>query len=477
MTTVFAFILLGSHEAYHVEADQTANRNLAQQYVDARMLINEEPLTALNFHQGIKNLAQLNPDVDIYLIGPDGSLIASSVASSDWTVSRVALAPIEAFLGSDAVLPILGDDPRYHSQQTIFSVAPVVISDCPARYLYVVLHGNQTTSAVQQVNRAYLINESLALLVSCGLLAFIATAIVIRSITRRLSNLKADMEQLETDAIAGGSGSLTLTGKARGDEIERLTTLFHGLSDRLRDQMEALRSNDEMRRSMIANISHDLRTPLTTLKAHLDTLSLKDASLEPAERKQYLATSMKQCQRLTRLVSQLLELATLDAGHLALNREPFQVAELIQDITQKFSLAASRSNVEIRAEYASNLPLVVADIGLIERVIDNLIDNALQYSPVGGTVTVRAAAVSADQVRIDIEDLGPGIAKEDQAKLFDRFYRGDQSRSTESTHTGLGLAIVKGILDLHGIPISIHSEEGHGARFSFDLPTRVAAIV
>lgn len=473
MTVIFAVILLGYHEAYHTEADQTVNRRLAQQYADARLLVTNAPLTVLNFHEGIDKLAELNPDVDIYLLDAAGSLVASSVPAEQWARRRVDVSPIRDFLGGTAALPILGDDPRSPTGKDIFSVAPVEIQDCPARYLYVVLHRTHYENAVRTLRQAYTINESLGLLVSCGILAIVATLILIRSITRRLSTLKADMENFQATTFSGEIQSVERANGPPGDEIERLAALFGDLSSRVRSQMAALRDTDDMRRNMVANISHDLRTPLTTLQVHLDTLSLQDNKLTPAERHQYLATAVSQCRRLNRLVSQLLELAKLDAGQVLPQAEPFQLAELIQDIVQKFSLTAATRDIVLHAEYSSALPLVHGDINLIERAIDNLTENALQHSPPGGAVTLRATIAPENRVRFTVEDFGPGIPMEDQDRIFDRFYRGDQSRSTGPAHAGLGLAIVKGILELHDSTVTVDSALGAGSRFSFDLPAHV----
>lgn len=469
MTAIFAIILLGYHEAYHTEADQTVNRRLAQQYADARLLITDEPLTVLNFHEGIAKLAELNPDVDIYLLDDSGAIVASSLPVEQWARRRVDPAPLRDFLSASAPLPILGDDPRFTAGKEIFSVAPVDIRDCPARLLYVVLHRDRYESAVQQLRRTYTINESLGLLISCGILAIATTLILIRSITRRLSTLKADMEHFHAATFAADSAPAH-SALSQGDEIERLATLFKDLSDRVRSQMATLRDTDDMRRSMVANISHDLRTPLTTLQAHLDTLSMKDGELTTAERRQYLATAIAQCQRLTRLIVQLLELAKLDAGQVVPLPEPFQLTELVQDIAQKFSLTAAARAVSLRADCEGDLPLVVGDISLIERVIDNLVENAIQHSPPGGTVVLGAATGTRGHVRIEVEDSGPGIPAEDRGRIFERFFRGDRSRPGRPANAGLGLAIVRSILDLHGIAIAVHSEPGSGARFSFELP-------
>jgi signal transduction histidine kinase len=474
MTTIFAIILLVYHEAYHTEADQTVHRRLAQQYANARLLVADAPLTAENFHLGIRRLAELNPDVDIYLLDEGGEIIASSLPEGEGVRTRVGVGPLRKFMDTDATLPILGDDPRYQSGQEIFSVAPISIQDCPAKLLYVVLHRKGYEDAVRQLRRTYTINESLWLLVSCGLLAVIATLFIIRSITRRLSLLKVEMEHFQAVALDTGSASVIEPSNRASDEIAGLSAMFKTLAGRVRSQMETLRETDEARRTMVANISHDLRTPLTTLQAHLDTLLLKEDTLTPTERQKYLDIAASQSRRLTRLVDQLLELAKLDAGQVVLHREPFQLAELILDVAQKFALSAKNQNVTLHTDFSSSLPLVIGDIGLIDRVIYNLTENAIQHSPAGGTVTLRVRSGSPDHVELQIEDVGPGMTLAEQGKIFDRFYRGDPSR-TAGAHAGLGLAIVKSILDLHGISLTVRSRPKEGSSFSFELPSQGTA--
>ncbi|MEO7386217.1 MAG: ATP-binding protein [Gammaproteobacteria bacterium] len=468
LTVIFAVILLGYHEAYHVEADQTVNRNLARQYANARLLLTDEPLTVDTFHRGIRKLAELNPDVDLYLLDANGELVASSVPADGWARRRVNLSPIKAFLAGKQALPILGDDPRDPERQDIFSAAPVLIQDCPARYLYVMLHGDRAAGAVRDLRRAYAINESLGLLISGGLLAVLATLLAVRYITRRLSRLKSDMERFRADTYAARPGGQEPAVSA-DDEISRLAQLFGELSNSVRTQLETLRDTDEMRRTLVANLSHDLRTPLTSLQVHLDTLSAKDQTLTPTERRDYLANASRQTRRLTRLVAQLLDLAKLDGGQIELHREPFQPAELLQDIAQKFNLTAAARDITIRTDYAGPLPLVVGDVAQIERVLDNLLDNAIQHTPPCGVVTLRASQAGPEAVSLEVEDSGPGIPDDEQRRIFERFYRGDQSRSAGTGSSGLGLAIVKGLLDLHGVDIEVHSAPGAGTRFRFTL--------
>lgn len=224
-----------------------------------------------------------------------------------------------------------------------------------------------------------------------------------------------------------------------------------------------------MRRDLLANVSHDLKTPLTTLLAHLETLQMKRSDLTEEERSEFLRVAMRQSRRIGFLVEQLLEAAKLDAGQVAVNAEPFAIGDLLQDVVQKFALAAQDRGVRIEADIGSAATMVHGDIALLERVLDNLLDNALRHTPTGGRVEV-SAQPSVGSVRVAVTDTGPGLSVEQAERAFDRFYRGDPGRSSASGQTGLGLAIVKSILELHGTKVVVRSEPGHGASFSFDLP-------
>jgi signal transduction histidine kinase len=174
-----------------------------------------------------------------------------------------------------------------------------------------------------------------------------------------------------------------------------------------------------------------------------------------------------------KLVEQLLELAKLDARHVAMSPEPFQLAELVHDVVLKFALSARRMGVTLQVEPPQGTPLVLGDIALIERVVDNLLDNALRYAGPGGGVTVRMSS-RHQAMRVEVHDTGPGIPESERIHVFDRFYRGDKSRSSESGHAGLGLSIARSILELHGQSIDLVSAAGQGTTFFFELPVVAA---
>lgn len=215
-------------------------------------------------------------------------------------------------------------------------------------------------------------------------------------------------------------------------------------------------------------MSHDLRTPLAALHGYLETLKLKSQDFDETTKAEYLDTALKHSWRLTKLVEELFELANLDACETKLQCEPFAPAELIQDVIQKFQLTADKSNIDLSMRMHDTLPFVEADIGLIERVLENLISNALRYTPSGGWINI-SLQPQAPGVLIQVEDNGSGIANQDLPRIFERFYRGN-NKGRSDYHAGLGLAIAQHIIMLHGGKIQVESEPGQGTRFYFVLP-------
>lgn len=471
MTGVFLFVMRVSHETYHLEFDQMVNRNLAQQYVSANLLVREPPLTAHNFANALKRITAINPGIDVYVLDARGEILANSVDDGRTVRPRVALEPLARFLDGRAGFPLVGDNPADPRHRQVFSVAPLSIPDCPAAYLYIVLNRHHEGSAAGKLKTMYTIGEGAGVVLAATVLAILGSILFLRLLTRRLRVLQQDIDRF---GDAGGvvesvPASNSMTRGPPKDEIEQLQRSFVQLAQRVSDQMQELHKTDELRRELLANVSHDLRTPLTTLQAHLETLSTKD-DLSEEERRTYLAVTLQQCRRLVRLVEQLLELAKLDARQVTMAPEPFQLAELVQDVALKCALSARRAGVTLGMEPPpQDLPLVTGDIGLIERALDSLVDNALRFAGEGGRVTLRlTGAVQA--VRVSVHDTGAGIPESERSRVFDRFYRGDKSRPAGSGHAGLGLSIALGILQLHGRSIDFVSSPEAGTTFFFELP-------
>lgn len=464
MMAAFVYVMAVSHETFHAEFDQTTNRDLARQYVDANLLIREPPLDAHNFASALRHIIEINPGNDLYVLDGEGRVLASSFAASQNSQQRIDLTPIRQFLAGRQKFPLWGMDPARVGHKAIFSAAPLSIAGCPAAYLYVVLHRQEHASGAEGLKTLYAIREGLGVLFIAIMLALAASLLLLRMLTRRLGSLQQDMERVRDSELLDSS-RLEPPDLPQGDEVERLRHLFVQLVERVRGQMSELQRTDEFRRELLTNVSHDLRTPLATLSAHLESLLIKD---EVPDRRGSLTTAYSQCRRLGKLIEQLLELAKLDAGQESFAPEPFALAELVQDVVHKFELSAHRAQVSVRVESSKTLPLVFGDVRLIEQVFDNLLDNALRHVPQGGEVRLTLIQRPAT-VRVEVHDTGPGIPASERDRVFDRFYRGDKSRPTDTGYFGLGLAIARGILALHGQKIDFVSEPSKGTTFFFEL--------
>lgn len=274
---------------------------------------------------------------------------------------------------------------------------------------------------------------------------------------------------LSTQAAISLENARLFAGQRReiAEREQAQAQLAAALADvqRLRADLEA--ENSYLRRDLIANVSHDLRTPLVSIRGYLEVLSTRGEALDAMQRRNYLDTAVRQSEHLGTLIDELFELAKLDFKGVTLQREPFHLGELASDVRQKFQLIAEGRRVALELMVDAALPLVHADIGLMERVFDNLIGNALKYTPEGGQVEVSLTA--RDQlVWVRVSDSGVGIASTDLPFIFDRFYRAAGERS-RTGGAGLGLAITKRILDLHDARIEVLNQD-RGICFRFCLP-------
>jgi len=257
-------------------------------------------------------------------------------------------------------------------------------------------------------------------------------------------------------------------------DLALLAEAGSGQSAKEVEQAQAWRREeaDTHRREMVSNVSHDLRTPLAALHGYLETLLMKEGSMTPQEQREYLQIALRHSERLAKLVGELFELARLDSREVQVNLEPFSLGELVQDVVQQYHLGAQQKSLRLRALLPDDLPLVYADIALIERVLDNLLENALRYTPEGGSVTL-SLAPQPGRIEVRVADTGSGIRQEHLPHIFERFYR-VPAQPEKPGCAGLGLAIAKRILELHGGTIRVESVPDQGTSFTFRLPVHAS---
>jgi len=300
------------------------------------------------------------------------------------------------------------------------------------------------------------------LLVFAGGIAVVLGGFFASALTERLARLESATRILQT-------GDLTARASVSGsDEIAALARSFNQMAGQLEAAAEKQKELDRLRRDLVAWAGHDLRTPLASIRLLVEALADGVVS-DPETSQQYLVQARKQVDTLASLVDDLFQVSQLDAGGLTLRREPASLTDLLSDTIESFSgMAAQRGN-RLEGSAAPGIDPLEMDVQRMGRVLNNLIGNALRHTPSGGLISIRADREDGF-VRVTVQDNGEGIPPEDLAHIFERFYRGDKSRSRATGGSGLGLAIAKGIVEAHGGGISVQSQPGQGATFTFTVP-------
>lgn len=284
-----------------------------------------------------------------------------------------------------------------------------------------------------------------------------------------LSSTMTDRMHLLQNAagkLAQGNLETRVTVSGR-DEVATLAESFNQMAAQLQAADEKQRELERLRTDLIAWVSHDLQTPLASIRAILE--ALYDGIVEEPETvKRYLNTAQRDVRSLSALIDDLFQMAQLDAGGIPLEKAESSLADLISDTLESFSELASRQGITLNGSAEANVDPVLMDTQRIGRVLNNLIGNALRHTPAGGMVEVRAQRANAG-VEVTVCDTGEGIRPEDLPNIFESFYRGEKSRSRATGGAGLGLAIARGIVRAHGGKICVESQPGD-TRFIFSLP-------
>jgi signal transduction histidine kinase len=294
-----------------------------------------------------------------------------------------------------------------------------------------------------------------------GAFAAVIALLIARWLARGMTQPLRDMAQAAR-RMETGDYSTRVSTTSR-DEVGQLATAFNRMS-------EELGNLEQSRRDLVANVSHELKTPITAIRAHLE--NLLDGVEQPAP--ETLQVMLTQSERLGRLVEQLLDLSKLESGEVPLQREDVTLEPLVEQVVSEIEVARPERGVRLEHHLPADLPPVDVDRERVHQVLFNLVDNAVRFTPQGGEVTVSAQRHNGS-VEITVADTGMGISAEHLPRLFERFYRVDTARSREDGGTGIGLAIARSVVEMHGGHIKAESELGRGSIFTFDLPVATTA--
>ena len=355
-------------------------------------------------------------------------------------------------LVSEALLGKTSSRTETSGENTMHLALPAIADGQMIGIVYLSQPLGDVTSVLHDLRTRLLLSAGIALLVS---------AIVALLLSRAISN---PVRRLTTAASAVAHGDFDQQVPVRSkDELGQLSRTFNDMTSRL----QAAR---QMQTDFLADVSHESRTPLTSIKGMVETL--RDGAVDdPDVRDRFLSTIETETDRLIRLVNDLLLLSQADSEALNLRRDSVDLSELVQTAIDQFSHKAAEKELDLQTEINPDSPTVLIDSDRIEQVLINLLDNAIKYSRPNGTVTVIVTPGKDQSVLVQVRDEGIGIPTEDLPHIGQRFYRTDKARSRTEGGAGLGLAIAKAFIEAHGGQLWIESKEGQGTTVSFTLPS------
>ncbi len=450
---------------YYFEKDQKIHAETA---ANLAKIVEQQWRNGQSFseiQQTIQGLRLLNPNAHIFLLDEKGQILDNWSDHSPLQRQKIDLQPVLRFLSmkpQNLKEAIFVDDPLHPQNRVIFSASPVVLPQ-QMGYLLVTFNVPFNSISFQSIKESGVLqNTSLAAMLTV-LMSLLAGFLVFFFLNRRLQIMRNVVNYFKNGQY---DARIPITAQ---DEIGDLGIAFNNMANEFQKYLRNLERNDRLRRELIANISHDLRSPLASARGYVETIIMKEKQLSAKERQKFLQVIYKNVVQLNDLVNELFELAKFDAQQIEPAVEAFSLAELAQDIVLKFQPQAEAQGLNLLSRFPKKLPLVKGDIGMIERAISNLIQNAIKFCDSGATVVLELKPV-AHGVEICVKDNGAGIPPEDLPFIFERFYRVDKSRNRTSGGSGLGLAIVKKIVEAHGSTIQVKSVPQQETIFKFELP-------
>jgi signal transduction histidine kinase len=448
---------------YFQEANQRLSMPIAQRLLRHYQPVVDHRLDSARMEEIFTIQKLFNPSIEVYALDTSGKVLSHCPSNTKICRMTVSIDPVKKFVMEGKPEFLVGDDPKYAMEVKTFSAAEIKDEEKVIGYLYVILGSEEFENSFKMLAGSYILNIGTRAMTITLFAAAIVGLIALLFITRNLRTIVHTVREFQR------GNHLARIQLSSGGELNELATSFNEMADTIVRNIDEMKTMDNLRRELVANVSHDLRTPLATIHGYIETLLIKAETLERSEREKYLKTVLSSTDRLRNLVEELFELSKLEAKQTRPNPEPFSITELVQDIGQKYLIITEKKGIRFQFVMPRDLPLIFADIALIDRVIHNLVDNAIKFTPAGGAVTIELRRLSR-AVDISVSDTGAGIAEVDIPHIFDRYNKGSQKNMFQNDGAGLGLAIVKKILEVHHLTISVSSKKNEGTSFSFQLP-------
>lgn len=462
--TGLSFIYITVHYSglYFEEVNQRLNKNTAADIAAHSTPFTDGTVNEKAMEKMFDQLMSVNPSLEIYLLDNNGKILSYYAPQKKVLLDKIDLEPVKQFIETKGSKYVTGDDPHHPGLKKIFSVAPVMSNGIQNGFIYAILASEEYDTISKSLSKNYLLQVGLRGIVITLVVALLVGLIIIRLITRNFSKILAVMQQFK-------EGDITARVKVQSvGDVKQVGDIFNEMADILSRNIDQLKEVEILRRELIANVSHDLRTPIAIIQGYIETLQMKADVLSEAEKKKYLDIISESTGKLQKLVAELFELSKLEANQVKPVKEPFFISELVNDISSKYQLIAKEKNIAITTFLSKELPPVYGDVALIERVMQNLVDNAMKFTPNGGKITITTNN-QGDAVEVTVADTGIGIPETEREQIYGRYYKANNFTDLKNS-AGLGLAIIKKILDLHHSSLQLITEVNSGSAFIFRLP-------
>ncbi|MFA6444955.1 MAG: HAMP domain-containing sensor histidine kinase [Sterolibacterium sp.] len=467
----FIAVLEVTHTRYHMETTQRQDLGWAAEILSRYRAEFAAPGQHFNIEllrEFLRDLGNGSPARDYYAIDSGGNILASSVSSSLLKRSQVDVSAVESLLRNPRELPVTIDDPAAPGSSRVFSAARIDHEGVPTGYLLLLLP--RLDAGLLAFGRdSRIFREALVMMVAVSVLAFAAALVILRFILKPIRELSRSMRVFRSDSEIVWTTEDGKDFEPDGSEVESLIRHFNDMARQLVLLLHRLKDEDRKMRETFAVISHDLRTPLTVIHSCVETLYLKGSTLPTSECSRLSGVAMAQARSLGRLLDSVFDLSRLQSRNCQINCETFSIAEAVQDIALKFSVRCKERGITIRISGGDRHIHVSADVLLVERVFDNLIDNALRHAHGADEIVIRLI-VRPGEVEVTFADNGSGLP-EVVAKRLLAATPSEICYAGASEHgAGMGLSIVRRIMELHGTKFELVAGENDGAGFRFMLP-------
>ena len=460
ISAVYMYISVHTAEMYFQETRQRLDYDIAAHIASDNECFIGDSVNTKVLQNVFHNVMIINPSIEVYLLDNNGKILTYFAPNQTIKLDKVPLDPLNQFVSKGDGEFLMGVDPKNPERSKAFSASKVFEEGKQKGYIYVILGGEEYENASQLVFGSYIlrlgIRSMIIALVTAAIVGFLAIGFITRNLRRIVGVIRS---------FQNGNLNARIKQKTKG-ELSEFSNAFNDMADTIVSNMDEIKRIDKLRRELVANVSHDLRTPISIIRGYVETVMIKDDKLSVEERKKYLETILSSTERLLKLVEELFELSKLEAKDKILKIERMSIAELIQDVHQKNLIMAKSKNIDMKLHLSDCCPMVNADLSMMEKVFQNLIDNAIKFTPEGGSIDLFVDQSGNKEISVKIKDSGAGIPGDQIPFIFDKYYQIQRVSDNANTGTGLGLAIVKKIIDLHNFNMKVESTENRGTIFN-----------